>query len=87
MKIINKPDGLEEVQCCKCKKIFKVHLMASMNAPFVIDCNFHNPNEKTKFNDYSYSFNIMNNNSFMKQMMSMNEPRETSFIEKILHYV
>ncbi len=41
MIIINKPEQLLEVQCYKCKSIFSVHPMVSMNAPCITDCSRH----------------------------------------------
>lgn len=43
MIIVNKPiNDLIDIQCYKCKKIFKVHPMQSRDAPFITDCELHN---------------------------------------------
>lgn len=41
--IVNKPEQLDEVQCYKCKSVFKVHPMQCMNSPFITNCELHKP--------------------------------------------
>jgi len=39
---VNRPENRQpNVRCYKCKAEFYVHPMASMNAPYVTDCELH----------------------------------------------
>lgn len=44
MMEVNKPlDTSPNTRCYKCKAEFYVHPMIGMNAPFITDCELHNP--------------------------------------------
>lgn len=41
---VNKPiDTTPNVRCYKCKSEFYVHPLVNMNAPYITDCELHNP--------------------------------------------